>query len=427
MKKFIYTLVILAFAVSAYAQWTVVNSSTTARLESMAVTDANTVYIVGGNPPNTMVNSKTTNGGLNWFPFAGSSVGGAAVYFINSNTGILAGMNTLQRTTNAGNNWTTVYTSTDTAVFISFHFPNANTGYGVGFVYSPSQQQLLNSAAIKTTNGGLNWTRLAPPISGIDKELKDVFFTDANTGYAVGWSDNPRASILLKTTNGGNSWNTIGPSFAGSEMYSVNFTDANTGYVGGSSPIGLLKTTNAGVTWNNIYTIGYPRIVDTYFINANTGFAIGDDGVVRTNDAGATWTNQNNIYTQNVQLQIRFFGNYAGYVCGKNGIMLKTTNGGSVFVQNISTEIPSEYSLSQNYPNPFNPSTVVRFQLSVAGLTTLKVYDIIGREVQTLVNEKLQAGTYETTFDGSQLTSGVYFYKLTSGDFTQTKKLTLIK
>jgi photosystem II stability/assembly factor-like uncharacterized protein len=424
MKKLIYTLVLLAFAVSLNAQWSQLTTGTTTTIESIAVTDANTVYFVGGDPPNTFINMKTTNGGLNWFSFASPSSGGVSVYFLNANTGFLDGMTNLQMTTNAGNNWANVYTSTDTAVFLSFHFPNANTGYGVGMKLDNSFN-FINSAAIKTTNGGLNWTRLAPPINGANNELIDVFFTDANTGYAVGWGSN--SNILLKTINGGNNWNSIGPISINAEMYSVKFTDQNTGYVCGSSQIGLLKTTNAGVNWNNIYSSGNPRITDTYFINANTGFAIGDDGIMRTNNAGLTWTNQNNTYTNNVLKTVVFYGNYAGYVCGKNGLMVKTTNGGSVFVQNISTEIPSAYSLSQNYPNPFNPSTVVRFQLSVVGLTTLKVFDMMGREVQTLVNERLQPGTYETKFDGSQLTSGVYFYKIISGDYVETKKMLLLK
>jgi flagellar hook assembly protein FlgD len=93
----------------------------------------------------------------------------------------------------------------------------------------------------------------------------------------------------------------------------------------------------------------------------------------------------------------------------------------------ISNEIPSSYSLSQNYPNPFNPSTVVRFQLSVVSNVVLKVYDVMGREVQTLVNEKLSAGTYEVTFDGSNIPSGVYFYKMQTGDFSETKKMILMK
>ena len=93
----------------------------------------------------------------------------------------------------------------------------------------------------------------------------------------------------------------------------------------------------------------------------------------------------------------------------------------------INAENPTMYSLSQNYPNPFNPRTVISFSLPVVNNATLKVYDVMGREVQTLVNEKLQAGTYEVTFDGSGLTSGVYFYKLMTEGFSETKRMLLIK
>ncbi|MEI7485080.1 MAG: T9SS type A sorting domain-containing protein, partial [Ignavibacteriota bacterium] len=93
----------------------------------------------------------------------------------------------------------------------------------------------------------------------------------------------------------------------------------------------------------------------------------------------------------------------------------------------ISTETPSKYSLSQNYPNPFNPTTNIKFSIINSGDVKLVVYDIQGREVQTLVNERLNAGTYEVKFDGSMLTSGVYFYKMVSEGFTETKRMILIK
>ena len=96
-------------------------------------------------------------------------------------------------------------------------------------------------------------------------------------------------------------------------------------------------------------------------------------------------------------------------------------------VQNISTEIPDEFSLEQNYPNPFNPITNLEFGISDLGFVSLKVYDILGKEVVTLVNEKLSPGNYKVEFDGSGLTSGVYFYKLTAGEFTETKRMMLIK
>ena len=116
-----------------------------------------------------------------------------------------------------------------------------------------------------------------------------------------------------------------------------------------------------------------------------------------------------------------------GWAVGYNGVILKTTTGGVTNVQNISSEIPTAFSLSQNYPNPFNPRTVVSFQLSVVSNVVLKVYDVQGCEVQTLVNQKLQPGTYEATIDGSLLSSGVYFYKLVTDGFSETKRMVLIK
>jgi agmatine/peptidylarginine deiminase len=98
----------------------------------------------------------------------------------------------------------------------------------------------------------------------------------------------------------------------------------------------------------------------------------------------------------------------------------------ATFVNN-ETETIKEYKLYQNYPNPFNPSTVIRYQLSDVSDVSLKVYDLTGREVLTLVNGRLQAGKYEAKLDGSMLPSGVYFYKLVSGDFSEVKKLLLIK
>ncbi|MEK7251079.1 MAG: T9SS type A sorting domain-containing protein [Bacteroidota bacterium] len=89
--------------------------------------------------------------------------------------------------------------------------------------------------------------------------------------------------------------------------------------------------------------------------------------------------------------------------------------------------LPFAFALHQNYPNPFNPTTTIRYDLPSAGLVSLEVFDILGREVRTLVNEKLQAGSYERTFDASGLASGVYFYRLNAGPFLQTRKFILAK
>ena len=99
----------------------------------------------------------------------------------------------------------------------------------------------------------------------------------------------------------------------------------------------------------------------------------------------------------------------------------------SVGVKDITENLPKIFELSQNYPNPFNPSTTIQYDLPKASFVTLKVYNILGQEVATLVNEKREAGRYGVEFDGSKLTSGVYFYRLVTGDFGSTKKFILIK
>lgn len=98
-----------------------------------------------------------------------------------------------------------------------------------------------------------------------------------------------------------------------------------------------------------------------------------------------------------------------------------------VHVKPTTSEIPTAYSLSQNYPNPFNPSTQIRFAIKEEGLVSLKVFDVLGREVTTLVNETLPAGTYQTQFDARSLSSGMYFYRLQAGGFAETKKMLVTK
>jgi hypothetical protein len=99
----------------------------------------------------------------------------------------------------------------------------------------------------------------------------------------------------------------------------------------------------------------------------------------------------------------------------------------STDVRMVNGGMPAQYALDQNYPNPFNPATTVEFRIQSSEFVTLKVYDVLGREVSTLVNEVKEPGTYTVQFDATDLPSGVYFYRLTAGDFVATKKVVLMK
>jgi hypothetical protein len=99
----------------------------------------------------------------------------------------------------------------------------------------------------------------------------------------------------------------------------------------------------------------------------------------------------------------------------------------TIFSNIQNDEAITKFSLEQNYPNPFNPSTTIQYQMPESGLVTLKIYDVLGREIITLVNEELSAGKHEADFDASGFNSGVYFYRLQAGSFIETKKMVLMK
>ncbi|MBK9098058.1 MAG: T9SS type A sorting domain-containing protein [bacterium] len=115
--------------------------------------------------------------------------------------------------------------------------------------------------------------------------------------------------------------------------------------------------------------------------------------------------------------------------CLLNGILYGDTT--LTGIDDEENPIASEFKLEQNYPNPFNPSTVISYQLPVTSNVTLKVYDVLGNEIATLVNEELPAGEYEVEFDPSSIkhlpSSGIYFYQLKAGQFSETKKMILLK
>ncbi|MBI5402176.1 MAG: T9SS type A sorting domain-containing protein [Ignavibacteriae bacterium] len=160
------------------------------------------------------------------------------------------------------------------------------------------------------------------------------------------------------------------------------------------------------------------------------------NGTAFSLSSGAYWlgTLRFNIVTANSCINMAFLTNSSVF----NGLgtpMAHTTdwtftNPGPCMtsaVNQISTEVPTTYTLSQNYPNPFNPTTSIKFSIPKSGFVSLKVYDILGRQVADLVNQVKSSGTYIVDFDASTLTSGMYFYKFEANDFVSVKKMVLIK
>ncbi len=162
------------------------------------------------------------------------------------------------------------------------------------------------------------------------------------------------------------------------------------------------------------------------FSDANNRTAVGNYGtILRTTNGGTYWTSQLSG-TSNDLGGVSFTDANTGTVVGGYGTILRTTNGG-VFVKHINSKIPDRFSLYQNYPNPFNPVTRIAFDIPKSSFVEFVVYNVLGKEVSTIVNEKLSAGRYEVNWNGSDYPSGVYFYRIEAGDFVDVKKMLLIK
>ena len=167
-------------------------------------------------------------------------------------------------------------------------------------------------------------------------------------------------------------------------------------------------------------------------ISGNNIFAGTDvSGVYLSTNNGQNWLQKNQGFTNIPTVYSLLIAN--NYIfAGTDGYSVWRRELAEIIgIQNISTEIPSAYSLEQNYPNPFNSMTNVKFQLKSGmlngGNAKIIVFDILGKEIKELVNEELSPGTYQVNFDGSNLTSGIYFYRMTAGDFIETRKMILIK
>ena len=136
--------------------------------------------------------------------------------------------------------------------------------------------------------------------------------------------------------------------------------------------------------------------------------------------------------TDHALYQVGFANQQLGWILGDGGRILNTTTGGISFIEEIELKQPSNFYLTQNYPNPFNPVTKIKFEIPGQArndntLVTLKIYDLLGREIATLINEEKPAGKYEVEFNATNLPSGIYFYRIQAGDFIKTRKMVLLR
>ena len=396
--------------------WVLQSSGTSNVLHAIQFVDGMNGWAAG--EKNTIVH--TTDGGQTWTDQSpnpgGSTIYG--IYFYDANNGWAAeDGGSVLKTTDGGAHW--VAKSTTASYALNFSFINTKTGWMFGGL----------GAISYTTDGGDTWQAQT---TGYHDDFYAGKFFNADTGVAVGY-----LGRCIKTTNGGSSWHQTSINLVGS-FTAVSFVNSSEGwacgYLDGFLGSIIAHTTDGGETWTSQKQLDSKNLWGLYFTDTHNGWACGDGGsagggvIVHTTDGGTTWEEQS--YSGSLQgfNSIFFTDSTTGWIAGSDGSILHTTMAGITSVHDGSgNQAPEHFSLQQNYPNPFNPSTTVEFSIPRQSFVTLKVYDLLGREVTTLVNEELQSGSYKTEFNGVNLSSGTYFYRMVANGFTQTKKFILMK
>jgi photosystem II stability/assembly factor-like uncharacterized protein len=343
-------------------------------------------------------------------------------------------------------------------IYVLIDSTNTNRIYaGLGGVKStfPLTRDIFYEGGILASNdAGETWAPLNLPPGVSTNIFVDMVIRGAEQKiiYASGQlhrNDAPVAYGLIKTFAGGATWSFANP--PGVTIYGFDVYKKNPNIIYGhddSAQRRAYKSIDGGATWAVLPNASFfgtirihPRDSSIIFTTAFHGVRKSTDGLLssRTVYEDAELTNAQ----QMLDIEISESNPNVVWACAKGYFLYKSTDGGDSFVKITAMRdsiyqstvavreetplVPLQFALEQNYPNPFNPATVISFQLPVSSRVTLKVFDVNGREVARLVDGNLTAGNHAVTFAPRDLASGIYFYKITAGKFSQTRKAILMK
>jgi len=361
--------------------------------------------------------------------------------FINDDIGFISCRNSILKTTDGGASWILIYENNIDSLGYGFigHdivFLNENIGWATGR-YSEIDDS-TGAGILGTIDGGQNWDL---DWKYPDTDDYDYCISSIHAGISTVWAVGDGGLIVKYSEQ--NQWQAM-PSITDLPLNDVFFIDEEHGWIaGGYSNYQdfqsiLLKTSDGGQTWiekrfdnflvNDIYFSdslhGWAVGGDKAFYPPPWGWPVGNGVILNTIDGGESWTVQADGLIDPLNT-IHFKDGY-GWAVGGNGLVLRY-DGVSWVDQNNAKTYPNQFSLSQNYPNPFNPSTTIEFSLPKSEFVNLRIYNILGEEVATLVSDKLQVGNHTYQFDGSNLASGVYLYRIEAGEFQQVRKMILLR
>lgn len=413
-----------------YAQnyWERVTSPTTRLFYDSFLLD--TVYGWASGDSGMIVH--TSNGGESWV-LQNSGIDFYPVeklFFIDRNNGwalvndFLFFGTIILRTSNGGANWSSSRFYDTTQVINAVHFLNHSTGYISGFT----------GKIFKTTNSGVNWsecridTNYCPFLFMFPKAK--FYFTNSQTGFVCGGQRDIQG-IIWKTTDSGANWFTY--CLTAEPLLDVKAFSNGWVVTAGGDPeygLGTAQSTDNGVSWSSFsvgntgigYNLAYrtPSEVwipmgfgKTFVVSLDSGNANSDWIVIPATDSISVYS-------------AGFASETCGWAFGDKGEILKY-NKNIIGISNSQNNIPERNYLRQNYPNPFNPSTVISYDLSKPADVKITIYDLLGREAAVIFQGWQTAGNHKTVFLSKNLASGIYIYKITVGDFSDTKKMVILK
>jgi len=402
--------------------WKALNSPTTATLRNCIFTDRLNGWAAGDDG----IIVHTSDGG-NSFVIQNNPVNFYIndIFFLNERLGwvvsneVLPGGSTIVTTTNGGTNWIAERFPDTTKLFRTVYFLDSLNGYLVGY----------GGVICKTTNGGDNWITAFVDTSEFSGfPINRIAFINSEIGFACGGFIDV-AGVIWKTTNSGFNW--FADDFSPEPFYDLFIqSQSKIISVGGDFEYGVMtcKSSNAGISWlyENVGLFGQAYSID-FRTQSEIWMPLGyAESWAVSLDTGTTWTSVAAVNNANIY-SVDFVDSLHGWAVGAGGVILKY-DPTMVNVIAPPNSIPSSVVLMQNYPNPFNPTTKINLEISESGFAEIIVYDISGKEVVKLSDtELLQAGTHSFQFDGSTISGGIYFLRLSFSPYSGNKPTVLTK
>jgi photosystem II stability/assembly factor-like uncharacterized protein len=420
MKNILISIFLFCFIINSYSSdiWYNMNCTFSGNAYCIIVTKYGTVIV--GKSDKII---RTTNNGTSWTEAQNLGYDIVSLGKYDSLGIIYAGLTTyntqyggIYRSLNDGNSWSYSGLSGYKVMAI------AVTSNGTVFTASCSAEVNMGGVRKSTDNGNTWIVSLSA--------LYDVYslWVDKNNNIYAGTMDIGSSGWgqLLKSTDNGVSWSTIGwYSNWGSIKGGATDNSMNIYCAPSSGPI--YKSTNNGVNWFQVYNVnGYYNQIPVIVNKLNQVFVSDyNSGVFRSTNFGVNWTPYySGLSVYNIYC---LYIDKSGYLYAGCGSQVFRTNYSTVTLIKEELPIVNKFTLFQNYPNPFNPTTNIKFDIPKSSLVKLVVCDILGKEVETLVNEKLKESSYQVDWNASQYPSGIYFYKLETENYSDVKKMILMK